>query len=267
MAVKETCGQSPMTQILYALAQLASTKKTETTFLCMGPGMKNAKRTIYKKQDFIASPDKISEYTRQIVELIKSKDEEMDIRFTFDFLFKTPERKILSEFGIHDDQQHGIKRIYEGFVQETLKQCKGDINNLRQMRLPINQVFLRINLIGFEPEKIEFKTSPVITQHKMSNLKVNTTINNESKVSEYYESKELISNLNGKIINANIFFELLREQGIKLEIDGKDLDFETYMLYTLSGNNLEGTIKIPHKQTKKSKIISLDNSQGQVATS
>ena len=121
MAVKRTCGQSPMTQILYSLARLASTKKAETTFLCMGPGMKNAKRAIYKKQDFIKSPDKISEYTRQIVELIKSKDEEMDLRFTFDFLFKAPERKILSEFGIYDDQQHGIKRIYEGFVQETLK--------------------------------------------------------------------------------------------------------------------------------------------------
>ena len=267
MAVKRTCGQSPMTQILYSLAQLASTKKTETTFLCMGPGMKNTKRAIYKKQDFIASPDEMNEYTRQIIELIKSKDEEMDLRFTFDFLFKAPERKILSEFGIHDYQQNGIEMIYEGFVKETLKQCKGDINNLRQIRLPINQVFLRINLIGFEPEKIEFKKSSIITQHKMSNLKVNTTINNESKVSEYYESKELVSNLNGKIINANKFFELLREQGIKLEIDGKDLDFETYMLYTLSGNNPEGTIKIPHKQTKKSKIISLNNSQGQVATS
>jgi hypothetical protein len=237
------------TQLLYSIAQLGGQDKKEKTYICMGPGMENSQRVIYTQNDFYKTNEKINKYAEQIAELIKTKGN--NISLTFDFLIRTPERKKLAIFGIHDYEQDGIKMIYKCFETEILKKCKGNIENLKKIKLPINPVFLRVGLIGFEPEK------PQILLHTSSEI-INKRKDNESVITNYYQEINKISNLNGRIVKANEFFKALKEQGIKLTINDEDLTFENYILNTLSGNNPEGIIEIP-RQKSNQKIIKLNN--------
>lgn len=237
------------TQLLYSIAQIGGHDKNNKTYICMGPGMDNAKRVIYTQNDFYKTDDKIDKYAEKIAELIESKN---DLCLTFDFLVRAPERKKLAIFGIHDYEQDGIKMIYKCFEAEILKKCKGDIEKLKKMKLPINPVFLRVGLTGYETK------SPRIMQYSSSES------NNDSIITNYYQEVDRISSLNGRIVKADKFFEALEKKGIELKIDDENLTFKKYMLYTLSGNNPEGTIEIP-RQKSNQKIITLNNHIAKVA--
>ena len=119
------------------------------TFVCMGPNMENSKRLVYTRDNitkpfnenhriqFTLNGEALDEGVNQIIE--------KNLTLGFDFLFKMPNKETLDIFGIQDNHQIGAKKMYDAFEKEVSETCKGEIEILERMQLPIEPGFLRIS--------------------------------------------------------------------------------------------------------------------------
>lgn len=225
----------PFAQILFGFQKLGEMQnglqKIPNTCICIGPGYGRGpvaptqEREIYTRTDFKTEQSDIRKYAEQIVRLIENTDD-TEKKFIFDFLVAAPDKKIFE--GINDMKNEKIKWLYSGFMEETKKRCKGDLNILKRMELPILEGFVRVDLIGFKAKTISLNKQNV-----------------DEAVYEHYRIGQDIEIYNGAIVNADIFFEEMEKLGYKLTIYGQKLTFQNYLLYTLSGRKADGEIKIP----------------------
>lgn len=225
----------PFSQILFGFQKLGEMQnglqKIPNTCICIGPGYGRGpvaptqEREIYTRTDFKTEQSDIRKYAEQIVRLIENTDD-TEKKFIFDFLVAAPDRKKFE--GINDMQNERIKWLYSGFMEETKKRCKGDLNILKRMELPILKEFVRVDLIGFKAKCISTSKTDV-----------------DKAVYEHYRINQDIEIYNGAIVDADIFFEEMEKLGYKLTIYGQKLTFQNYLLYTLSGRKADGVIKIP----------------------